>query len=154
MKQPIDVVKLVKELPKRARGRAFIILTHDYPNQQEWTQKLAEMTGSRHVDLMETFANDKQLCEKIRGFLVSNLFEMLEMKCAEPVLVVSGMEFLKATWVGQENAIEQFANQVETWKKKPCLVFVFQYDKAIATRKFKRFPQHKFVIDQKETLAL
>ena len=154
MKKPIDVIKLVEELPSRPRGRACIVLTHDYLGQQSWAIQLAEITGSNHVNLLETFVNDEALCGKIRLLLVADLLKMLEKWCSEPVLVVSGMEFLKATWVGQEKAIEQFASQIETWDKKPCLVFVLQYDKALATRKFRRFRQHTFVVDQKETLAL
>ena len=71
-----------------------------------------------------------------------------------PVLIVSGIEFLKATWSGQTNSIEQFTTHVETWNQKPCLLFVLQYDKIIATREFRRYRQYTFVVDQKETLAL
>ena len=65
-----------------------------------------------------------------------------------------GLEFLKATWTGQANVMEQFASQVEYWDKSPSLLFVLQYDKTLATRDFRRFRQYTFVVDQKETLAL
>jgi len=64
------------------------------------------------------------------------------------------MEFLKATWSGQSNAGEEFASHVETWNNKPCLLFVLQYDKIVATRVYRRFPQYTFVVDQKETIKL
>ena len=70
------------------------------------------------------------------------------------MLIVSGMEFLKATWSGQSNAVEEFASRVETWDQKPCLLFVLQYDKSIEAREFRRFPQYISVVDQKDTLAL
>jgi hypothetical protein len=70
------------------------------------------------------------------------------------VLIVSGIEFLKATWSGQSNVGEQFASHVETWDQKPCLLFVLQYDKIIATREYRRFRQYTFVVDQKETIKL
>jgi len=43
---------------------------------------------------------------------------------------------------------------VETWNQSPCLLFVLQYDKTLATREFRRFRQYTFVVDQKETLKL
>jgi hypothetical protein len=43
---------------------------------------------------------------------------------------------------------------LEFWDRKPCLLFVLQYDKIIATREFSRYRQYPFVVDQKETLAL
>jgi len=55
---------------------------------------------------------------------------------------------------GQSNVTEQFASHVETWNQSPCLLFVLQYDKTLATREFRRFRQYTFVVDQKETLAL
>jgi len=63
------------------------------------------------------------------------------------------MEFLKATWIGQSNVTEQFASHVETWNQSPCLLFVLQYDKTLATREFRRFPQYTFAVDQKETFS-
>jgi len=68
--------------------------------------------------------------------------------------MVSGMEFLKATWSGRSNAVEQFASQIKTWDKSPCLLFVVQHDKELAMYDFGRRFSYKFVIDQKETLAL
>jgi hypothetical protein len=154
LRQPIDVVSLVSDLPSRPRGRACIVLTHDYLGQRDWAIQLAKLTGSKYVNLLETFANDEDLCGKIREFFVDDLFTMLENPDSEPVSIVSGIEFLKATWIGQEKATEEFGSQVETWDKEPCLVFVLQYDKKLATRKFIRFPQYSFVVDQNETIAL
>ena len=34
MTDPIDMVALVQELPDRPRGRACIVLTHDYGHQK------------------------------------------------------------------------------------------------------------------------
>ena len=70
------------------------------------------------------------------------------------VLIVSGLEFLKASWIGQSSAVEQFASRMETWDRQPALVFVLQHDGALATRPFRRFRQYTFVVDQRETLAL
>lgn len=154
MSDPVNMVQLVKSLPSRPRGRACIVLTHEYEGQKEWAAELARQTGSEHLDLLALFAQDVNLGNKIGQFLIPNLFEFLKGYDKTPVLIVSGIEFLKATWSGQKNSVEQFASHVETWNQKPCLLFVLQYDKTLATREFRRFSQYTFVVDQKETLAL
>jgi len=148
MSDPVNMVQLVRSLPSRPRGRACIVLTHEYEGQKEWAAELARQTDSEHFDLLELFAQDVNLGNKI------NLFEFLKGFDKAPVLIVSGIEFLKATWSGQTNSIEQFTTHVETWNQKPCILFVLQYDKTISTREFRRYRQYTFVVDQKETLAL
>ena len=163
MNEPVDMVTLVRDLPSRPRGRACIVLTHEYGGQKEWAAELARQTDSEHLDLLELFAQDAELSSKIGQFSVPVLFNFLKTANKEPsnssfknvsVLVISGMEFLKATWAGQSNVVEQFASHVETWNQKPCLLFVLQYDKIIATREYRRFRQYTFVVDQRETLKL
>jgi len=154
MRNPVNMVQLVKALSSRPRGRACIVLTHEYQGQKEWAAELARQTDSEHIDLLELFAQDTKLSSKIGQFLVPSLFDFVKGQSQAPVLIVSGMEFLKATWSGQSNVGEQFASHVETWDQKPCLLFVLQYDKIIATREYQRFPQYTFVVDQKETIKL
>ena len=88
----VKMIQLVQELPTRVRGRACIVLTHEYESQEAWATELARQTSSDHVNLLELFAKDD-----------------------------------------------------------PALLFVMQHDKAIVTR---RFRQHSFVVDQRETMAL
>ena len=154
MSEPINIVQLVLDLPSRPRGRACIVLTHDYFGQKEWAAELGRQTDSEHINLLDIFAKDKTFGDKIGHFLVSELFGFLKNRSQAPILIVSGMEFLKATWTSQSNLVEQFASRVETWNQTPCLLFVLQYDKTLAAREFRRFRQHTFVADQKETLAL
>lgn len=154
MSDPINMVQLVRDLPSRPRGKACIVLTHEYAGQKEWAAELASQTDSEHLDLLELFAQDTKLSRKIGQFLVPSLFKFLRNYGQASVLVISGMEFLKATWAGQSNVVEQFASRVETWDNKPCLLFVLQYDKIVATREYRRYPRYTFVVDQKETLAL
>jgi hypothetical protein len=148
------MVQFISELKSRPRGRASVVLTHDYRGQKEWAAELARQTNSEHIDLLEYFTQDETLCDKVGQFLVPKLFEFLKGRSEFPVLIVTGMEFLKATWTGQSNAVEEFARRVETWNQSPCLLFVLQYDKTIAAHEFRRFRQYTFVIDQRETLAL
>ncbi|MGI6708813.1 MAG: hypothetical protein ACOX33_06850 [Dethiobacteria bacterium] len=154
MGEPIDIVKLVKALPSRPRGRACIVFTHDYSGQKGWASELARQTGYDHINLLEHFAKEPKLSDAVEQFSVPRLFDFLKGYSTADLLIVSGMEFLKATWAGQPYAGEQFASRVETWSEKPCLLFVMQYDKSLASRKFRRFPQYTFIVDQKETLAL
>jgi len=148
------MVELVRNLPSRPRGRACIVLTHEYDGQKEWAAELACQTNSEHIDLLELFAEDRTLGSRLGQFLIPGLFDFLKGRSRASVLIVSGMEFLKATWTGQSNVTEQFASHVETWNQSPCLLFVLQYDKTLATREFRRFRQYTFVVDQKETLKL
>ncbi len=154
MPDAVDIVQLVRNLSTRSRGRACIVLTHEYSGQKGWASELARRTNSEYIDLLNLFAEDRSMSERLREFLVPELFEFLRDRTKAPVLIISGIEFLKATWSGQPSSIEQFASQVETWKDSPALLFVMQYDKPVATRQFLRHRQYTFVVDQKETIAL
>ena len=170
MNEPVDMVTLVRDLPSRPRGRACIVLTHEYGGQKEWAAELARQTDSEHLDLLEFFAQDAKLSSKIGQFSVPVLFNFLKTANKEPsnssfrihnssfqsasILIISGMEFLKATWTGQSNAIKQFASRIQTWNKNPCLLFVLQYDKILATYDFGKRHQYTYIVDQRETLKL
>lgn len=154
MTSPVNMLKFVEALPSRQRGRAAIVFTHEHRGQKEWAAELARQTGSDHIDLLDFFFKDAALGSTVGQFSVSRLFEYLQAYRSTRVLIVSGLEFLKATWSGQASAGEQFASRVETWSQRPSLLFVLQHDRNMAARKFRRFPQYTFIVDQKETLAL
>ena len=154
MGDAIDMIKLADGLPKRPRGRACIVLSRDYFAQKPWAAELAKRTGVEHIDLLDVFGADDDLAMRVSSFSVKELFNLLQSRSSSPVLIVTGAEFIKATWSANISAIEQFASQVETWGRSPALLFVMQFDSELAKRKFKRFRQYKFVVDQKETLAL
>ena len=155
MSDPVNMIQFVTELARRPKGRAAVVLTHEYEGQKEWAAQLARQTNSEHINLLELFSKDLALSNGIEQFLVRNVFDFLKDRSQAPVLIISGMEFLKATWTGQSNSVEEFASQVQTWNKSPCLLFVLQYDKLLTRYDFgQRFRQYTFVIDQKETLAL
>ena len=155
MSDPVNMIQFVAELARRPKGRAAVVLTHDYEGQKEWAAQLAHQTNSEHINLLEFFSKDLALSNGIEQFLVRKVFDFLKDRSPSPVLIISGMEFLKATWAGQSNSVEEFASQVQTWNKSPCLLFVLQYDKLLARYDFgQRFRQYTFVVDQKETLVL
>jgi hypothetical protein len=64
MNEPTNMVQLVRELHSRPRGKACIVLTHEYEGQKEWAAELARQTDSGHIDLLELFAKEKTLSEK------------------------------------------------------------------------------------------
>ena len=152
--EAIDMIKLVEDLPKRPRGRACAVLTHEYYGQKAWATELSQRTGAKHVDLLDLFADNEQLASNVSSFSVDELFNLLQKQVESPALIVTGIEFLKAAWSGNANAFEQFAHRMETREQLPAIIFVMQFDSELAKRRFKRFRQYKFVIDQKETLAL
>ena len=45
MSDPVNIVQLVRDLPSRPRGRACIVLTHEYEGQKEWAAELARQTS-------------------------------------------------------------------------------------------------------------
>ncbi len=154
MSTPINMVKLVEELSKRPRGRACVVLTGDYMGQKTWGAELAKQTGADHIDLLDLFGGDAGFAERLSSFSVSELFTFLDGRGNLGTLIVTGLEFIKATWSGQSDAADQFATLLETWGKSPALLFVMQFDPGLAKKKFKRFPDKIFVVNQKDTLAL
>ena len=154
MSGAVNMLKLVDELPKRPRGRACIVLTHDYLGQRAWATELASQANADHIDLLERAVADESLGNSISMMSATDLFPWLQKQCQLSVLIVSGIEFLTATWASRASAMEQFASQVEMWSKSPALLFVMQHDSTLANREFTRFRQFTFVVDQKDTLAL
>lgn len=154
MKDPVNMLEVVAELRQRPRGRACVVLTSDYAGQKDWAAKLASQTDSSHVHVLNVFAGDTALSDKISSFLIPDFFKWLLGYASKPVLIVSGFEFLLASWSGQATAMEDFAVHVEMWNKTPALLFVTQFDRYLAERKFTRYPDKVFVINQNDTLAL
>jgi len=155
MSDPVNMVLFVKELSRRPKARAAVVLTREYEGQKEWAEELARKTDTEHINLIDLFSGEPELSNRIEQFSVQHLFNYLKKKSQAPVLIISGMEFLKATWTSQPKADQEFASRVQTWNQSPCLLFILQYDKLIATYDFgNRYRQYTFVVDQKETLAL
>lgn len=150
----VDLIKLSEELTKRLRGNACIILTRDHLRQKAWAAHLASCIGASHLNLLDEMVSPEARC-KIAEFSVDGLFKYLENRSDTPVLVVSGIEFIKATWAyNPRKTMDQFVKKVELWSKKPALLFVIQYDSFLAQTQFTRFKDLHFVVDQQNTIAL
>ncbi|MEI8245311.1 MAG: hypothetical protein WCI51_05735 [Lentisphaerota bacterium] len=154
MSELIDMQQVVEELGKRPRGRACFVFTQDRPGRHQWAERLAEITGMQHLNLMKLFADDKNLGGDVSSFDIATCFKLLAGYNQTSVLIVSGIEFLKATWTAQINSVEQLATMVEMWDRKPAILMVMQYDKALAEKKYSRHPQLRMVINQAETKAI
>ncbi len=153
MAKEVDIVRFIKELPTRQRGRACVILTRDYAQQKSWTEQLASIAEIEHINLLDELGSDQT--SKMASFSVDGLFKFLQQKSTSSVLAVSGIEFIKATWAfNLQRSMDQFGQQIELWSKDPALLFVMQYDPMLANMKFTRFPNLQFVIDQQNTLKL
>jgi hypothetical protein len=154
MKTAINMVKLLADLPKRRRGKTCIVLTQEAGEQKSWATALAAQSGAQHIDILDRFAEDADLGSKTGTFGVDDLFILLQQENDKPVLIITGLEFLRASWSGRSAAMVEFANRIEFWEKKPALVFVTQHDSFLAQHTFGRHTQNTYVVDQRETLAL
>jgi hypothetical protein len=154
MKDAVNIVKLVEGLARRPRGKACIVLTHDYPGQKTWAAELALQTGAEHLDLLDVFGQNPDLATRVSTFSVGLLFDYLKNHKNSSALIISGLEFLKAAWSAQPKAMQEFASRLEKWQQSPALLFLIQFDPLLAEMKFTRFPHLTFLVDQRETLAL
>ena len=155
MKEPVNMVKFAATLVKRPKGRACIVLTRDCQGQKAWAKELAAQSGAQHIDLLDHFVGDTDLAARISEFSVDHLFDFLRGVTASSLAIVTGTEFLKATWSAQRSAEEDFARHVETWESRPALLFLVQHTNALADYKFSsRLQGQTFVVAQKDTLAL
>jgi len=154
MKDPIDMLQFVAELARRPRGRAAVVLTQDYGQEAGWAGSLAEKTQSEHLDLLAEFHTHMDLAARLGSFTVAELFRFLGQRKQARVLIVSGLEFLFATWASMPGSMEQFATQLEMWRGSPALLFVMRHVPTLASRPFTRHSELMFVVDQRETLAL
>jgi hypothetical protein len=154
MNKPVDMVQFVTELGKRPKGKAAIVLTHDYSGQKDWAAELAAQTGAEHFPVLDIFLINFELAENLSQFMVSGLFDFIRQRSNANVAIVSGIEFLKSTWSGQASAKIEFASRVQTWLHSPHILFVIQHDSVFANYDFgQRYP-YRFVLDQKDTIKL
>lgn len=154
MDKTVNIIDLTKSLPRRPRGKACIVFTHDYLEQKAWAAELASQAGAPHIHLLDVFANDEALAGNVETFSINDFFSFLSEGAESPIIVVSGLEFLVAMWVGQAYFVEQFARQIEMRDKLPALLIVMQSYPPLAKWKFNRIKDHVFIVDQRDTFAL
>jgi len=154
MNDAVDMVQFVAELSNRPKGKAAIVLTRDYPGQKEWAAELATQTGAEHLPLLDIFSDHPELAGNLSRFMVSGLFDFIHRQSKAKIAIVSGMEFIKSTWIGQPSARPEFANCVQTWDRTSHILFVVQHDPVLASHDFGRRYNYRFIVDQKDSLKL
>lgn len=160
MNHSVDMVAFVAELVRRPRSRAAIVFTHDYAGQHAWAAELARQTDAQHYPLLDIFSNPahpwhpSELSRHISLMTVSEVFTMVQRHSQAPVAIISALEFIKATWVGQTAALAQFASSVQNWHNTPAMLFVMQVDATLADYNFGRRYNYRFTVDQRDTLKL
>ena len=137
--------QFVKELAVRPRGRSSFVFTTDRLERHEWAEQLAEMTGSSHLNLVSYFSAEAERASIVSSVDVDECFKLFQEQCEADVLIVTGIEFLKAMWSSQDRGMEQLATKMEMWNNKPAVLMVMQYDKSLAEREYSRFPQLRMV---------
>jgi hypothetical protein len=154
MNETVNMVEFVADLAKRSKGKAAIVLTRDYAGQQQWAAELAGQTGSEHFPMLDIFSENPELAQRLSLFSVTELFNFIHYESKGKIAIVSGLEFIKATWSGQQSSVDEFARRVQTWNHTPCILFVIQHDTTLASYDFGRRYNYRFIVDQKDTLKL
>src|SRR5215813_13266224 len=107
MKEPLNILTVVAELKQRPRGRACFVLTSDYFGQKDWAAKLASQTDADHMHVLESFISNSGLSLRLSSFLIPDFFKWLAEQASKQVLIVTGFEFLLASWSGHDGFIEE-----------------------------------------------
>jgi hypothetical protein len=153
----LDLLKFCRELPAR-RNKAALLLTPDLREQRACAAHIAAVAGARHFDVQDAFQVDATLTERFAGFSSDEFFALVAAQKAQPLLIVSGLEFLLATWLSQDNPNEvkrRFCHQIEMWEgrdKQPFLL-VTQQDPVFAAYAPGRFIDGPLVIKLSQTLS-
>jgi hypothetical protein len=154
----LDLLKFCQELPAR-RNKAALLLTPDVREQRACAAQIAAATGATHFDVLDAFQADALLTERLASFSSDDFFALVVAQKAQPLLIVSGLEFLLAAWLSQDNPKElkrRFCHQIEMWEgrdKQPFLL-VTQQDPVFAAHTPGRFTDGPLVIELSQTLSL
>lgn len=154
MSDGVDIIWEAGQLPLRRRGRALVVLSHDFHGLEPWAAELARrLPDAEHVNLLDHFIAHEELGSQAGSTTLDKLFRLLGTLTNKKILVVSGLEFLWAAWSAQSGIVDAFAHKVETWESRPSLVIVTQYQKKLEDLKSGRFG-HQFSFNQKDTYSL
>lgn len=153
MSEPLDMPAFVRSLSRRRRGQACIVLTRDPAGACAWTETLAERSESTHLDLLRHFQEHPELADRVSETGPRELLALLKENAPRGVLVVSGLEFLRATWQARPGLDEDLAASLEFWVGPPALVLVLAEDRFFRDRDFTRM-QQPMIVHQTDTYAL
>jgi predicted AAA+ superfamily ATPase len=126
----IDLTKLI-DFQTKEQYRTIMILGPANSGKTRYAKLLAQKIKAKYLDLLDIFANDKNLSKSIDTFDVSSLKEyLLNIKGTEPVVIIDNIDFLVNTWSDREKG--EFLNLVDKLRsnetKKVFCFFVQEED--------------------------
>lgn len=154
----LDLLQICRELPAR-RNKAALLLAPDLREQRACAAQIATAAGAVHFDVLDAFQADAALTGRLAGFSSDDFLALVSAQKATPLLIVSGLEFLLAAWLSQDNPKDvkrSFCHKIEMWEgrdKQPFLL-VTQHDPVFAGHAPSRFTDGRIVIPLSETQAL
>jgi DNA replication protein DnaC len=107
----IDLVQLI-DFQTKEQYRTVMILGPADCGKTRFAKLLAEKTGAKYIDLLETFVYDENLSKSIDTFDVFSLKKyLLKLTAEEPVIIVDNVDFLVNTWSDREKG--EFLNLID-----------------------------------------
>lgn len=152
----LDLIKFSRELATR-RNKAALLLTPDIREQHACAAGIAAATGAPHFDVLDRFQADPTLADRLGGFSTDDLFKLIADHKPQPLLVVSGIEFLLAAWLAQGEAKSvkrSLCQQIELWERSPAFLIVAQHDSVFAAYQPARHTGSRVIIELSQTLSL
>jgi hypothetical protein len=151
----LDLKKFAAELAAR-RNKAALLLAPDLTAQRACAEQIATAIGATHLDLLDRFQSDAALTAQLPSFSTDDLFKLLAAEKTK-ILVMSGIEFLLAVWISQDDAKTvklKICQAVELWERTPALLLVVQPDSVFAEYQPTRHKGSQVIIQLSQTLSL
>ena len=152
----IDMHRFAAELTSR-RNRAALLLCPHLGEERAYAAQLAAAVGAAHLDVLERFQQDENLMGRLVIFSIDDLLALIAEQKDQPLVVVSGIEFLLGAWLsqGEPNQVKRsLCQKIELWVEQPAFILVTQDDSTLAGYQSQRHSGGQVVIRLSETLAL
>ena len=151
----LDLIKFSRELASR-RNKAALLLTPHLCAQRACAEQIAAAVGALHFDVLDLFQAEPLFTERVAAFSAVDLLKRIAAQ-KSPLLVVSGIEFLLAAWLSQNDPKQvkhNFCQQIELWERSPAFLLVLQQDPVFAEYQPTRHRGSQIVIQLSQTLSL
>ena len=139
------------------RNRAALLLTPDLAGQCDYAARLAASLQAQHLDVLSHFEKDGTLLARVAMFSPDDLLALIAEHGDQPLIVVTGIEFLLGVWLSQgepKRVKQDFCYKLEVWQQKPAFLLVTHEDPVFDAYQPQRFPGTRVVLHTSETLAL
>lgn len=139
------------------RNRAALLLSPDLTGQQSYAAQLAKALDAPHLDVLTRFQEDQTLLSRLAWFSVDDLLALIAEHQQNPLLVVSGIEFLLGAWLSQHEPKPfktDLCRKIEFWQQSPAFLLVTHEEPVFAAYQAQRHTGFPIVLHLSETLAL